>query len=123
MLARISQPERSSFIKREIEKKTEHAREREREKKNEGVSRNNDVDDTKDNVERLLTKIEVVVMTGIGRDEALREGRVDSRRLLEKDFGGQDFGVLCVRVHAHRDEREEGRTMTVGNGRKSGERT
>lgn len=60
------------------------------------MSRNNDVDDTKDNVERLLTKIEVVVMTGIGRDEALREGRVDSRRLLEKDFGGQDFGVLCA---------------------------
>lgn len=47
-------------------------------------------DDDDDNVERLLTKIEVVVMTGIGRDDALREGRNPCRlsQLLEKDFMG-----------------------------------
>ncbi|KYQ57990.1 hypothetical protein ALC60_03040, partial [Trachymyrmex zeteki] len=36
----------------------------------ENIRRGDDGDD--DNGERLLTKIEVVVMTGIARDEALR---------------------------------------------------
>lgn len=66
-------------------------------------------DDDDDNVERLLTKIEVVVMTGIGRDDALREGRNPCRlsQLLEKDFMGRgdDSCVLCVRVYAQ-SERE-----------------
>lgn len=73
------------FINREIEKKTGGAREREKKKME--IAR---YDDDDDNVERLLTKIEVVVMTGIGRDDALREGRNPCRlsQLLEKDFMG-----------------------------------
>lgn len=95
------------FINREIEKKTGGAREREKmEKKKMEISR---YDDDDDNVERLLTKIEVVVMTGIGRDDALREGRNPCRlsQLLEKDFMGRgdDSCVLCVRVYAQRRER------------------
>lgn len=59
------------------------------EKKKMEIARYDD-DDDDDNVERLLTKIEVVVMTGIGRDDALREGRNPCRlsQLLEKDFMG-----------------------------------
>lgn len=78
------------FINREIEKKIGGPREREREKMEKKKMEIARYDDDDDNVERLLTKIEVVVMTGIGRDDALREGRNPCRlsQLLEKDFMG-----------------------------------
>lgn len=55
-----------------------------RREKTEG-GKGDDGDD--DNGERLLTKIEVVVMTGIARDEALRGGRSRrrSRKFRKKD--------------------------------------
>lgn len=92
MLARFHASRAIEFINREIEKKTEHERERERKEKwkKRKWRAYDDDDDDDDNVERLLTKIEVVVMTGIGRDDALREGRDPCRlsQLLEKDFRG-----------------------------------
>jgi len=57
-----------------------------------GVKRGDDGDD--DNGERLLTKIEVVVMTGIARDEALRgdalasassEKKTERQRIRERE--------------------------------------
>lgn len=92
---------------RKEDRRTTREREREKmEKKKMEIAR---YDDDDDNVERLLTKIEVVVMTGIGRDDALREGRNPCRlsQLLEKDFMGRgdDSCVLCVRVYAQRRER------------------
>jgi len=60
----------AGFIKRQIEGPGRGEEER----------RGNDGDD--DNGGRLLTKIEVVVMTGIARDEALRGGKLSHRRSL-----------------------------------------
>jgi len=67
---RFSSGMAAGFIKRQIEGPG----------RGEGVERGNDGDD--DNGERLLTKIEVVVMTGIARDEALRGGTLSHRRSL-----------------------------------------
>lgn len=60
------------------------------------------------NVERLLTKIEVVVVTGIAPDDALREGRSRRRsQLLEKDPGYEGLRVQRAGRSAARRDRKD----------------
>lgn len=72
----------TGFIKRQIEGPDRGGGERESGGRRRG-RKGDDGDD--DNGERLLTKIEVVVMTGIARDEALRgDALVDALASSEK---------------------------------------
>lgn len=71
----------------------------------EGVKRGDDGDD--DNGERLLTKIEVVVMTGIARDEALRgDALADALASFEKKIERER---IRERVIGRERERKRGR--------------